>query len=317
MSPYSEGGYRISTYDESYLADLGPVHYYYYGQGDITEAKAAVGWEPFKNFSVGVEMNYLWGNIDRTYQAEIKSFTGTGSYNSVSANTNERVARVFAAFGAQYTPLDRAKTRLTLGLTYRLGGKLNSDVTDYIPSNNIYGDVIRLNEFKSATYIPQRIGAGVYFHRPKWAVGVDYILENWGARNDYDALNELRYVNANTFKLGVRYTPDRYDLRGKFGSFFRRMTYMAGFRTGADYIELRGVPMNDRAFTLGVDIPFRADKISALSVGLELGGRGSLEYGTQGSYQQSLVKERYFKINVGVMLFGRDYDYWFEKYRYN
>lgn len=309
VSPYSEVGYKIHEDDESYMADLGVVRYFYDGQGDVTEAKAAIGWQIFKNFSIGAEMNYLWGNIDRTYRAQIVPYTGTGTYNDVSASTNEKVARVFGAFGMQYTPLSKARTRLTLGATYRLGGKLRSDVTDYIPSDNVYEDVIRLNEYTSPTYMAQRIGLGAYLHRQSWAVGADYIFEDWGRRNEYDALNDVGYVNTSTFKAGVRYTPNRYDIRGKFGSFFNRMTYKAGFRTGGNYLEFRGVPLNEKAVSLGVDIPFKATNVSTLSIGLEYSERGSL--------QKQLIKERYFKINVGVMLFGSDYDYWFQKYKYN
>ncbi len=309
VSPYSEVGYKIHTDDMSYLADLGVVRYYYDGEGDVTEAKAAIGWEPFKRFSIGAEVNYMWGNIDRKYEAQIASYTGSGEYNSVSASTNEKASRVFGAFGVQYTPLSKPKTRLTVGATYRLGGELRSDVTDYIPSNNIYEDVIRLDEYRSSLYMAQRIGAGVYFHRPKWAVGADWIFEDWGDRNAADVLNDMKYVNTNTFKIGAKYTPNRYDIRGKFGSFFNRMTYKAGFRTGNNYLEFKGLPLNERAVSVGVDIPFRADKVSTLSLGFEYGSRGTL--------QKGLVRENYFKINAGIMFFGRDYDYWFEKYQYN
>lgn len=309
VAPYSEVGYKIQTDDTSYLSDLGIVRYYYNGQGDITEAKAGIGWEPFKNLSIGAEVNYMWGNIDRKYEAQIVPYTGSGTYNPVKANTNEKVARVFGAFGLQYTPLSKPRTRLTLGATYRMGGKLNSDITDHIPSNNIYDDVIRLNEFKSATYMPQKIGAGFYFHRPKWAVGADYVFEDWGTHNEYDAANDVRYVNTNTFKLGAKYTPNRYDIRGRVASFFNRMTYKAGFRTGDGYLRFRGMPMNERALTFGLDIPFKATNVSTLSVGVELGERGTMKNG--------LVKENYLKVNVGVTLFGGDYDYWFQKYKYN
>jgi hypothetical protein len=315
VSPYSEVGYKIHRDDDSHLADLGVVRYFYDGQGNITEGKAAVGMNLFRNLSIGVEANYLFGNIDRLYEAEILPYTGTGEFNSLSASTNEKVGRVFAAFGAQYTPVDRPKTRLTLGATYRLGGELKSTVRDYIPSNNVYDDVIRLNEYTSPTYMPQRIGAGFFFHRPKWALGGDYIYEAWGDHNRYDELNDVGYVNTNTFKAGVRYTPNRYDIRGKVASFFNRMTYKAGFRYGNNYMEFRGLPMNESAVSFGVDIPFKATTVSNLSINLEYSERGRI--GTVGTPAGDLVKERYFKINVGVMLFGSDYDYWFRKYKYN
>jgi hypothetical protein len=226
----------------------------------------------------------------------------------VKASTKEWVSRAFGAFGAQYTPIDKLKTRLTFGATYRLGGKLNSDITDFIPSGNVYEDVIRLDEYTSPVYMPQKIGAGFFFHRPKWAVGADYVFEDWGAHNGY-AFSNAKYVNTNVLKFGAKYTPDRFDIRGRFASFFNRMTYKAGFRTGNNYLEYMGLPLNERAVSFGVDIPFKADNVSTLSL--------AFEYGTRGTLQKSLVKEDYFKISVGIMFFGRDYDYWFEKYRYN
>lgn len=315
VSPYSEVGYNIHNDDESYLADLGVVRYFYEGQGDITEAKAAIGWQPFKNFSIGAEINYLWGNVDRSYRALIVPYVGGGNYNDVVASTNEKVARAIGAFGVQYTPLSKARTRLTLGATYRPGGKLNSEITDYIPSNNIYEDVIRFDQYTSPTHIPMKIGVGAYLYRPKWTVGADHVYEAWGKHNKYDALNDVRYVNTNTFKVGASYTPNRYDIRGRFVSLFNRMTYKVGLRTGVNYLEFKGVPMNERAVTFGVDVPFRATNVSHVSVGFEYNERGRL--GGVGTPLESLVKERYFKISVGVMLFGGDHDYWFQKYKYN
>ncbi len=316
VSPYSNVGYRIHTDDTSYLADLGVVRYFYNGAGDINEAKAALGWAPFRKLSIGVELNYLWGNIDRTYEAVILNYTGSGEYGEISsrigstANTNEKVARMFGAFGVQYSPIENSKgTRLTLGATYRLGGKLNSTVTDFIPSNNIYADTIRFNQYKSATYIPQTIGVGVNFHRPKWAVAADWVHQDWASKNTYAGSSDVRYVNTNTFKLGGQFTPNRLDIRGRFSSFFNRITYKVGGRYGTNYLQYGGKPVREKAVTLGLDIPFRAVNVSTLNVGFEYGQRGSLDGG--------MIRENYFKVSVGVMLFGRDFDYWFEKYKYN
>jgi hypothetical protein len=322
ISPFSQVGYRVHTDDYDYLADLGIVRYYYDGQGDVNEAKLSLGWEPFKRLSIGAEVTYMWGNIDRTYQAVILNLTGSGEYSEISsrggatANTNERVSKAFGAFGVQYTAIDNPKSRLTLGATYRLGGKLRSTVTDYIPSNNIYGDTVRFAEMRSPLRLPQTIGAGVYFHRPKFAVGFDYVWQDWGSANDYNlntsanpGVMNVRYVNTSTYKLGVQFTPDRYDIRGRFGSFWNRVTYKAGVRYNDFYMQFGGRKIAEKAITVGMDIPFAAMNVSQISVGLELGERGTM--------QQNLIRERFFKINVGVMLFGRDYDYWFEKYKYN
>ncbi len=315
VSPYSKVGYRIHRDDLSYLADLGVVRYNYKGSGDVNQAKASLGWAPVERLSLGVELNYLWGNIDRTYEAGILDFTGTGEYGQISAgsgvtaNTNEKISRMFVGFGVQYMAVYRPKTRLTLGAVYKPGGKLNSTVSDFIPSNNIYGDTIRFIEGKSAARLPQTIGFGAFLHRPGWSMGADWVLEDWGSRNKVAPAEGVAYVNTNTFKLGAQYTPNRFDIRGRAASFFNRMTYKIGVRYGDHYMSFGGHRIKDKAVTLGFDIPFRAMNVSTLNLGFELGERGTL--------RQGLVRERYFKVNAGVMLFGRDYDYWFEKYKYN
>ncbi len=307
VSPYSQIGYNINIDDDSYLADLGWVRYSYMGEGDITEAKLGIGWSPFKKLSIGAEVIYMWGNIDRTYKADIDhySYTGSGKYNDISAYTNEKVSRVYGGFGIQYTPVAVNKTRLTIGATYRMGGKLNAKATDYIPSNNIYGDTIRLNKYTTAEYMPQTIGVGFFFHRPKYAIGVDYIYQDWAKNNPYDEANQVGYVNTNTFKFGAQYTPGRYDMR----SFMKRITYRVGFRYNDYYMQYHGHKMTEKAVTFGFEIPFKMVAVSNVNIGFEFGERGTL--------QNELIRERYFKINLGVFLFGRDYDYWFEKYKYN
>ena len=309
IAPYSNVGYYIHTDDYGYLADLGVVRYYYIGEGDTTEAKASVGWEPFKGLSIGAELIYLWGNINRTYKAEIAPYTGTGSYNNgynaMTAYTNEKVSRVYGGFGLQYTPLVKNKSRLTIGATYRLGGKLNAKETDYIPSGNVYGDTVRFDKKTMTTYIPQSIGVGVFFHRPKFNVGVDYIYQNWADKNPYDHVNNVGYTNTSTFRFGAQLTPDRYNIR----SFMKRVTYRVGFRYNDHYMQFQGHKINEKAVTFGFEIPFKMMTVSNVNVGFEFGERGTLK--------NNMIRERYFKINLGVFLFGRDYDYWFEKYKYN
>ncbi len=309
VSPYSDVGYYLHKDDYGYLADLGVVRYYYTGEGDVTEAKASIGWEPFKGLSVGAELIYLWGNIDRLYKAEIVPYTGGGSYNNetntMSAYTNEKISRVYGGFGLQYSPLVKNKTRLTIGATYRMGGKLNARETDYIPSGNVYKDTVRFDTRTAATYIPQSIGAGLYFYRPKYNVGIDYIYQNWADKNAYDEANDVGYTNASTIRFGAQYTPDRYNVR----SFMKRVSYRVGFRYNDYYLQFQGQKLNEKAVTFGFEIPFKMMTVSSVNVGVELGERGTLK--------KDLIRERYFKINVGVFLFGRDFDYWFEKYKYN
>ncbi len=307
ISPYSTVGYRTQRYETSddIIADLGSVKYTYSGEGGITQLKMGVGWEPFPRVSIGAELIYLRGNIDRYYDAKITAITGAGNFNSLSASTNEKVSRVFANFGAQVNAITTDKTRLTIGATYRLGGKLRADVTDYIPSNNVYGDTVRFDKPTSNITLPSTIGVGIFLHRPVYSIGFDYIYQDWAAHNSYDARNQVGFRNTHTFKLGAQFTPSRYDVR----NFLKRFTYRIGLRYSDYYMTFRGEKLAEKAVTFGVEIPFGMTAVSNLNIGLEVGNMGTLRNG--------LVRERFVRLNLGVTLFGGDHDYWFVKYKYD
>jgi len=59
--------------------------------------------------------------------------------------------------------------------------------------------------------------------------------------------------------------------------------------------------------TFGVGIPLGTRGVNNVNVGFEFGTRGRAVAG--------LVRENYFKVSVGLSLFGDDY--WFVKYKYD
>ena len=83
LTPYSSVGYRTKYYHEYDPTDpvygnVGNVQYNYQGEGDVTEVKLGIGWEVFKNFSIGVAAQYYWGDIDRTFVMTPTAITGEG-----------------------------------------------------------------------------------------------------------------------------------------------------------------------------------------------------------------------------------------------
>ena len=60
LMPYSSVGYKMSFLDQSddVAGNVGAASYTYSGDGDVTEVKLGVGWEPFKNFSIGAAAKY-------------------------------------------------------------------------------------------------------------------------------------------------------------------------------------------------------------------------------------------------------------------
>lgn len=305
ITPYSNVGYRVQAADTTTLINsaIGRVNYIYTGSGGVTQAKAGVGWQPFKGLSIGAELVYYFGSIERTYNTTFTVITGSGAYNAVTANQTESVSKIFANFGVQYTPIQTPNTILTLGAVYQMGGKLNSEIERYIPSGNLASDVVLRDTLGSNFSLPNTFGAGIYLHRAKWSIGADYVYSAWGSVNGSDATPDVTFRNTSTIKIGGQFTPRPGDVR----NFFNRCSYRMGLRYGNHYMDMRGQSIDDKAITIGAGMPVKLMGLNYINLGAELGQRGSTRNG--------LIKETYFKFSIGISLFGEDY--WFMKYKYD
>lgn len=306
VTPYSQVGYRVSKVDTrpDVVSDLGYVAYNYDGSGGVSQFKLGAGWEIIPRLSIGADMIYYHGKINRAFSASITSFTGSDVYYSVMGQDDERVGSIKADFGLQADLINNDKNRLTLGATYELGGPLKTKVTRIVPSGNVItGDTISYENFTSAFALPSTVSVGVYYHNNKMSLGADYAFSDWANKNAPDVDNGVAFRNTNTIRLGGEYIPSPGDVR----SFFRRISYRAGLRYGDYYMTIRDQAISEKAITFGVGVPLGMTGLSMMNLGVELGQRGTLKAG--------LVKENYVKFSVEFNMFGEDY--WFVKYKYD
>lgn len=307
VSPYSSVGYRVQYYDQSpdVQANIGQMLYAYTGAGDVTQFKLGLGYEAFKNFSLGAEVIYYHGSIDHSYNAIPTVITGTGSYQTVSGLKNELVNSFYAKFGLQWTAIAKTNTVLTLGATYQMGGNMGTEVSDQVFQNSSLAPDVAVidNKYISPFSMPNIYAVGIYLHRDNYSIGADYQFADWGMRNQSDVTEHRSFRNTNTVRLGGQYTPNPGDVRHTL----KRWTYRAGLRYSQYYIVLNNQPVNDVALTFGLGIPLRMTGLSNVNLGLELGQRGTTKAG--------LSRENYLKFTVGFSLFGEDY--WFVKVKYD
>ena len=305
VTPLSNVGYRMeeTVTDPDILATVGQVKYKYSGEGGLTQFKAGVGMEIAKGLSVGAEMIYYLGSIDRYIDQYITPITSSGSYSNMNASTKESVCRIFGNCGIQYDVLATEKRMLTLGVTYQLGGELRSDITKYVPSGDMYADTVSLVTSKSDFTLPSNLTVGLFYQTAKIGVGFDYSYQNWAGKNKADEVNGVKFVDTHSIKVGGQYTPDWGDIR----HFYRRLTYRAGFRYSTYYMQLKGQNISDKAVTVGVGIPINMKRLSNINVGAE--------YGVRGNTRRGMIRENYFKFSIGLSLFGEDF--WFVKPKYD
>ena len=325
LTPYSSVGYRTKYYHEfdpedPIFSNIGNIQYNYQGEGDVTEVKVGIGWEPFKNFSIGVAAQYYWGDIDRNFVMTPTPITGEGTFTSTVGLDNYSISSIKGQVGVQWSPILTAKHILTVGATLDFGGNLNPEVTKKLYIGDLYNTIVKGDTTHLKMVLPRQLALGVYYQNSKWAVGLDYVYQNWGGRNKGSEMTgvsgadqtayKVQYTNTSTIKMGVEYTPNRYDVR----RFLKRWSYRAGFRYGNYNQTFNGDKLSQYAVTAGIGIPVKLWAVSGIDFGIEYGRRG---YNI--AERVGLVRQQYFKFAVGFTLFaeGRENgEYWFSRPKY-
>lgn len=305
VSPYSSVGYKIEQKisDDDMLAEIGDVYKTYEGEGDITQLRFGVGYELFKNFSLGVEMHYYLGYIDRMLNMDVYSYIEDEGYYSTFRSKNLDYSKASFGAGFQYDIISNPNNVLTLGGTYTMGVELDPKMKDFISSGEHNQDTVYFSKKAGKISLPDVYTIGVFYHKNKLSVGADYSFSNWGSKNRGRGYNGMRYVNTNSVRAGVQYTPNRFDIR----SYAKRLSYRFGMVYDEYYMAFRGEKLNTKAITFGLGMPIKMGSPTHFNLGVEIGQRGTTKAG--------LVKANYFKITLGFSLFGEDD--WFVKRKYN
>ena len=319
LMPYSSVGYKMSFLDQKdeIAGNIGAASYTYSGEGDVTEVKLGIGWEPFKNFSIGVAAKYYWGKIDHNYTSAIdNNFVGENSFYSVIGNDEYAISDFKFQVGLQWNILSDEKKMLTLGATYDYGGHLHNKITKSIVLNNTYSTESFYESKDGQMRLPHMARVGLLFHNPKFVASAEYEFQAWGSGNSRfteQASNGIvvQYVDTHTAKVGFAYTPNRFDVR----NYFNRISYRVGYRYGDYYQSYNSARIQQMAVTAGFGFPLKFMGTSSIDVSFEYGLRGAIKKMISTSPQVGMIRQDYFKVGLGFSLFGEDY--WFVRPKYD
>ena len=319
LMPYSSVGYKMSFLDQSdeIAGNVGAASYIYSGDGDVTEVKLGIGWEPFKRFSIGIAAKYYWGKITHNYTSAIdNNIVGNGSYLSVIGEDEYAISNFKFQVGLQWNAIEKEKHILTFGATYDYGGGLRPKVTKNLVLNNMYETTVSYETGISQMQLPHSVKAGAMYHNTKCSAAVEYEFQAWGSGNKgrfEENINnnmKVQYVDTHTAKVGFSYTPNRFDVR----NYLNRVSYRAGFRYSNYYQAYNGHGIQQIAVTAGFGFPLKFMGTSSIDVCLEYGLRGSHAL-MNNSPKIGMIRQDYFKVGLGFSLFGEDY--WFVRPKYD
>lgn len=146
VTPYSNIGYKFKAQeqDPNILLNYGDVSYHKYGYGTVNQIFVGGAMNFFKNFSIGAEFIYYFGNLERHSDVV---YTMNAVTNKVATGWDYSLGAVGGRIGLQYFANIGKDKQLTVGATYRFGVDLKGELTRYSHSvidtaiDTIYSDV--------------------------------------------------------------------------------------------------------------------------------------------------------------------------------
>ena len=308
LVPFSDVGYDFSSYvDDDIIAGTGNINYKSSGSGGIYQIFIGAGATFWKRFSLGAELDILFGNIEKNSDTQISR----PDFRSVNSGSKINSRGVTGKLGLQYEqPLGKNLSML-IGTTYRFRSKMRGQSTDYnygIQSSvvdSVKTEIIHLS--KSGLKFGDELGVGISLKGGEdWNVEFNYIRQDW-RKSGMDAVNGFAVNGDMTFKSSVSHSfragfeivPNKNDIR----YYLRRCAYRGGFYYDRANYKINGKNVDGFGLTLGVTLPVWR-WYNGISLGLDLGQKGTIK--------NNMVRERYFRFFIGFNI----HDIWFQKTRY-
>ncbi len=303
--PYSNLGYNYK--DSTNKVDGLTVDQIYSGEGGLSKAYLGYGIGLNKNFSVGFNMSYLFGNLKQSASAEFSErYMG---FLNTRREVNNSVGGLTFDLGAQYVAALSKTTRLTLGYTAGLKSTLNNT------SNTLYSRYTVLNdsEYRADTisYVPDKeenvvLPANHNFGFSiakvnKWLIGADFRMADWSA---FEINNNNQSLNKTWgFSVGGQIVPNINSVT----NYFKLIDYRLGFNYDKTYLNVQGHDIDVKSIHLGMGFPLISQRSAFYKVNF------SAELGQRGTLENNLVKENFYNFNLGFTINDR----WFQKYKYD
>lgn len=288
LLPYTFVGYDFSSSDSTKIGS-GTTNYSYteefIGYGGMNQVYLGTSVDLFSHLSLGLNVYYIFGNIDYERDLVYDNTGTTSTYYSSELNLHSFNWRA----GLQYHNVFEEKHALTVGAIFELQTDLSSDMTTIAYSTDTVTTTL-----DNAYQLPTTIGLGLnYTYNNKYMFALDYnYMDFAGAKfaGKTDSLNIYQSLNA-----GFQYV--RNDQGRKF---WDRVRWRCGGNYRQSYVKIG--PDNSYAYsiTAGMGIPLK-NSLSLLNINFEYGQRLNNDY--------TNIDESYFKIGLNMSL----NESWFQK----
>nr|WP_321226863.1 hypothetical protein [uncultured Psychroserpens sp.] len=308
LVPYSSVGYKLEDTDEDVITNR------YSGEGGVNRSFLGLGYRITDKLSVGVDMNYNFGNIQNSAIEFVYDDEGNLVQYQSRENNRSDLSGVNFNIGLTYKTMINDKLELQAGLTYSpksdLSSKNERSFSTIVISAQT-GQEFVINEIdgnladgldETDLTLPSKFSFGAGIGKPRaWFIGGEYTRQNTSEfSNPIVSIENANFVNASNVSFGGFYIPD-YN---SFGSYWKRVTYRAGFHFENTGLEINNETINEFGMSFGVGLPV-GNMFSNANLGVE--------FGKKGTTNQNLIQENFVRLQISLSLNDR----WFEKRKYN
>ena len=293
LLPSTSVGYNLNSSNGDNLME-------FEGNGGVNKTFISLGYQLIKNWNIGLQAGYNFGNIQNV---------GISRILGVNYATRERNEFDVSGFDLQlatsYTlPLENGNY-LTGTITYSPKYSLDTENNRVVESilysgtgNHVTIDRRELDMVEGDLDIPEEFTFGLGYGFDKhWFVGAEVSHRGAESFNSHSlALDNVKYNDGKTYRLGGYYIPNYRALSGVFN----RVVYRMGMRYEELGLNINGQDIDEFGISFGVGVPMRRT-FSNINLGLEFGKRGTNKNG--------LIQENFFNAIITLSL----NDKWFQK----
>ncbi|MDP9229625.1 MAG: hypothetical protein M3O67_03005 [Bacteroidota bacterium] len=281
------------------------------GDGGTFLASVGTGFA-IKNFSVGINFGYLFGN--KQYAGKRAFINDSITYNNSNSKTSVSFGGIYFNGGVQYKIVINPTTSVKIGAFGNLNNNLDASqdvIRETFVRTSDNGD-LRLDSvyeqkgIKGQITYPSSYGIGFVAERQQtiekggWLFGIDFLQSKWNRYRFFGATDLVQ--NNWELKIGGQLRPKPAR------NYWSNVAYRAGFSVGPDYIYVQQ-KLQQVGVSFGLGLPLF--NYNRLSPGQYSVANLALEYNKRGN-NNNLLKENLFRVSVGLAFS----DLWFGKRKY-
>ena len=296
LMPNTSIGYDIQTEESNAVSDS--ILNVFQGTGGTNKLVWGNGVR-YKNFSAGINMSYIFGQLESTREVRIRDL-GNAYIDQFIDNTSIRALQW--TLGAQYK-LDLEKKKMEderykhfksiiFGFYANPASNFSTRNTALrIGINEQLAPIIRDTAFNETDLqlngkLPAEFTLGfVYQELNKLRIGAEYSYANWSSYENEAKPDKL--YDSNSIAVGVEYSPDATS----YNNYLKRIRYRAGFYYKDDP---RLEDLKNYALTLGFGLPVILPRGQTSFVNL------AFEFGRYTTDNQ--INENFMKMSLGFTL---------------